>query len=53
MDDDRDDITPAPDEPETPAPQPSGRTPLVFWVWAIVFLIFIGMTVYITIVPGN
>ncbi len=32
-------------------PAKGGRD-IGMWVWAIVFLVFIGMTVYITIVPN-
>ncbi len=28
-----------------------GRAGLIFWVWAVVFIVFIAMTVYITIAP--
>jgi len=28
-----------------------GRRGLVFWEWAVVFIVFIAMTVYITIAP--
>lgn len=29
----------------------SGKPGLIFWVWAVVFIVFIAMTVYITVAP--
>jgi hypothetical protein len=43
MDDDRD---------EADDQHAKGGRNIGMWVWAIVFIIFIGMTVYITIVPN-
>jgi hypothetical protein len=36
------------------ADEPPPRTPqrLVFWAWVVVFVVFIAMTVYITLAPG-
>ena len=28
-----------------------GRPGLIFWVWAVVFIVFIAMTIYITVAP--
>ncbi len=44
MDDDR-------HEPKDDKPAQGGRD-IGMWVWAVVFLLFIIMTVYITIVPN-
>ena len=29
----------------------SGRPRLILWVWAVVFIVFIAMTIYITVAP--